>query len=71
MEKKTYFESPTQVAFKEGFDMTDTPRWIGGIAYHDEIICCECGVVVFIKNVEEIIELPWVSVSEEIIGDVV
>ena len=69
MEKRTYFETPTQVAFKEGLDMTDEPRWIGGIAYRDEIICCECGAVVSTDDVEQIIELPWVSVSEEIIGD--
>ena len=69
MEKRLYFDVPTQVAFKESPEITDTPRWIGGIAFRDEIICGECGVVVDTEDVEQIIELPWVSISEELIGD--
>ena len=69
MEKRLYFDIPTQVAFKENPEITDTPRWIGGIAFRDEIICGECGAVVDTEDVEQIIELPWVNISEELIGD--
>ena len=64
--KKSYFDRPTQVVFADPDNPGD---WLVGIAYRDEIICCECGAVVSIEDVEQIVELPWVSVSEEIIGD--
>ena len=69
MEKRLYFDVPTQGALKESPEIADTPRWIGGIAVRDEIICGECGAVVDTEDVEQIIELPWVSISEELIGD--
>lgn len=69
MKDRTYFEAPAQVVFKESPEVIDKPRWIGGIAFHDEIICCECGVIVKIKNTEQIIELPWKNISKEIINN--
>lgn len=45
----TYFEKPTQVKFWDA----ETERYICGIAYRDEIICGECGGIIFIKEVYE------------------
>lgn len=69
MEDRDYFEAPVQVVFKESPEVVEKPRWIGGIAYRDEIICCECGIIVKIKNTEQIIELPWKNISKEIISN--
>ena len=66
---KMYYDYPTQVIFKDSPDVMDEPRWIGGIAYHDEVICGECGSILSLEDIEEIIDLPWVSISEEIGGD--
>ena len=44
---KTYFEVPTQVAY------WDESHYVGGIAYHDMIICGCCGGLVEIKEVVE------------------
>ena len=38
MDKK-YYNKPTQVKFYD----VDNDLWVGGIAYHDEIICGCCG----------------------------
>lgn len=62
-----YFNEPTQVRFKDDFE--EEPRWIGGIAYRDEVICMECGSTVDLEDVVEIEELPWISLSEEVMGD--
>jgi hypothetical protein len=66
---KKYYDYPTQIIFKERLDVTDEPRWIGGIAYRDEVICGECGGIILLEDIEEIIDLPWTSISEEIGGD--
>lgn len=74
---KEYFDTPMQVAF---YDM-ENEGYIGGIAYRDEIICLECGGIIkiadFIDEMKElyptkrpIIELPWISVSDECLGDI-
>ena len=64
-----YFDRPTQVKFIESSDIVDEPHWIGGIAFCHEIICGECGHIVDLDDVEEIEILPWISISEEIMGD--
>jgi hypothetical protein len=73
MEKKMYFEVPTQVVYCDADNC-----WYSGIAYRDEIICACCGGVVEIAEVYEfapegvtnpIEELEWVNVREEIGGD--
>ena len=66
---KKYYDYPTQVIFKDSSDIVDEPHWIGGIAYHDEVICGECCSIISLEDIEEIIDLPWVSISEEIGGD--
>ena len=63
---KKFYEVPTQVKFLE---IADEPRWFGGIAFEDKVICGECGGVVELDDIVDIIELPWVSISEEILGD--
>lgn len=47
MKKYDYFEAPTQVKFWDG-------RYIGGIAYRDEIICGCCGGIFKISDVYEV-----------------
>lgn len=69
---KTYFEDPTQVAY------WDEDHYVGGIAYHDVIICGCCGGLMEIKEVVEfapvdvtpIVEYSfWMSVSREIMDE--
>lgn len=57
---------PTQVKF-----YTDG-KWIGGIAYHDEIICGCCGGIQELSEFAdgEVVDYnTWVDLSAEIIGD--
>lgn len=72
---KKFFEAPTQVMF-----CVDGDHYVGGIAYHDEIICGCCGGVVSIEEVYEFaptgVKEPvrafderWVDISHEIIGE--
>lgn len=70
-----YYDHPVQVRF---WDVQD---YIGGIAYHDYIICGCCGQAIFIKEIleeaknhsltadEAIIELSWINISDEISGE--
>lgn len=44
--KIDWFAKPVQVKFYDA----DNDRWIGGIGYKDEIICCECGSVIEIAD---------------------
>ena len=54
-------------------------RYIGGIAYRNEIICGCCGSVLEISDViaeaeedgieEPIVKLPWIDIQSEIIGE--
>ena len=63
-----YFEKPTQVKF---FDK-DNNIWVGGIAYHGEIICGCCGGTLEIDELAEhemVIYDDWVNLSYEIIGE--
>lgn len=65
---RKYYEEATQVIFIENVEDDDEPRKIGGIAYHDYIICGECGAVVKIEDTEIVKELPWYTISEDIGG---
>lgn len=65
---RKYYEKPTQVIFLEEEGVTEEPRKIGGIAYHDYIICGECGGIVAIEDTEIVKELLWYSISEDIGG---
>ena len=74
---KRYYDRPTQVAF---YDI-ENDVYLGGIALGDIIICLECGGAVeiqdFLSDIEEckpevvfpIIELPWVNLSDECLGE--
>lgn len=66
---KKFYEVPTQVKFIESADVVDEPHWIGGIAYQDYVICGECGGIVDLEDLADIIELPWVDITAEIVGD--
>jgi hypothetical protein len=65
MEKKIFYNIPTQVKFQE---------WDGtvgyGIAYGNEIICGCCGYVIPLDEEVTILEeLLWVPLKDEIKGD--
>ena len=73
MEKKTYFENPTQVVWVD-----EDNHAHAGIAYGDVIICGCCGGTQEIAEIYEfapegvenpITELEWFSIREEIGGD--
>jgi hypothetical protein len=62
---KNFYCAPTQVIFTD----IGNGRAIGGVAFHSYVICGECGKAIRLENVEIINELPWVDISDEIIGD--
>ena len=66
-----FYNVPTQVKFKTSADVAgdDEVKWLGGIAYCDEVICGECGGIIECDNIEEIVNLSWVDISNEIMGD--
>lgn len=69
---KTFYDTPTQVNF---WDLNGD-RYVGGIAYRDEIICGCCGAIFEIaeiyeearadgkKDFEAIIPVEWIDFSE-------
>lgn len=67
-----FFTKPTQVKFSI---LTDDGDHIGGIAYHDKVICGCCGCVFDIEellkdNPNAIIKLPyWVDINSDILGE--
>jgi len=75
MERTTpYFNTPVQVKFYD----VDGNHYVGGIGYHDKVICGCCGceftvdeIMEFVpENTAGIVILPWVDISQEIIGDI-
>lgn len=46
---KNFYDIPTQVMYWDG----DEERYIGGIAYHDEVICATDGCVMEILDLIE------------------
>ena len=63
-------KTPTQVKVKETFEGGYT-QIFGGIAYQDKIIAMDNGNVLDLNadHLEIIEELPWVSLSEELLGE--
>lgn len=75
--KKNYYETPTQVFWKNpDFGDTDSiydseTEYFVGIAYKDEIICACCGGTIHVDEVPEILEFDdWVNLAEEIAGGI-
>ena len=77
-QKTLHYDKPTQVKFLD-FD-GEEPYWIGGIAFHDVVICGCCGDTVEISELYEKAEecgygyspieaLIWIDISEEIKGE--
>jgi hypothetical protein len=73
MAKKMHFEVPTQVVFYS----FDDEKYIGGIAYGDEVICGCCGGTFEIaelyefapEGIEAIIEYAaWIDIEDAICG---
>ena len=77
MKNYYYFDRPTQVAFYNVEDKC----YDAGIGEGDRIVCLCCGHVICIEELLEeiaeecpevqapIIELPWVNLREECLGD--
>ena len=63
---KKFYEVPTQVKFIESKNVVDEPRWLGGIAFGNKVICGECGSVIDLEDIVDIIELSWADISEAI-----
>ena len=65
-----YSKVPTQVKVKETFE-DGTTQIFGGIAYQDKIIAMDNGNVLDLNadHLEIIEEFPWVSLSEELLGE--
>lgn len=73
-----YYGTPCQVRFYDAYDDV----WCGGVAYHDFIICGCCGAIISIQDIidgaadvsvhwdDAIIELEWLDISNEIMGDI-
>jgi len=65
------FDCPTQVKFIDfdrylgGDNETKEPYWIGGIAFHDKIICGCCGGTIDIQEYYE----DWDSFGREEFGN--
>ena len=68
-----YYKYPTQVMFGVMDDgATDHPRQVGGIAFHDYIICAECGEAIPLYLFDSRFgfkELSWIDISEAVVGD--
>ena len=73
MEKKMYFDKPTQVVWVD-----EDGQKQAGIAFHDVVICGCCGGTTEIWEIYEfapedveypITELEWTEIREEIGGD--
>ena len=66
---KRYYPRPKQIRWLD----TDNKRWIGGIAYKDEIICGCCGSILKLDEFKEgeVVEFDkwWVNIEEEIRGE--
>ena len=67
-----WFDKPVQVQF---YDWREGGRWLGGIGYRNEIICCECGSTISLNDLydAEILVIEpnpvrllgeWVDISE-------
>lgn len=73
--KKNYYETPTQVFWKNpdfGYTVSiydSETEYFVGIAYKDEIICACCGGTIHVDEVPEILEFDeWEPIDEEIAG---
>lgn len=65
---KKFYEKPTQVRFLEKEYHPHGHYWIGGIAFEDKVICGECSAAIELNDIEAIVELKWISISDEILG---
>lgn len=85
LDRITYFDEPTQVSFRDpyyelvtGETFDDIPT-IVGIAYCGEVICGCCGGIFHLQELFDTADendfpmsftvLPWISISEEILGN--
>ena len=70
---KPYYDVPTQIEFVD----YENEEKLGGIAYHDIVICGCCGGVIPIEEMNDgnygfefQRELEWTNVSDEILGGI-
>lgn len=70
-----YFHAPTQVKFLDksvdcGEEDNIFDCAIGGVAYHNYVICGECGSIIMLEDITDIfVYEEWVDISTEIVGD--
>lgn len=75
--EELYYNHPVQVRYWD----TGLEQYVGGIGYHEHIICGCCGKLCSISEIIEeaskyskldadkaIIEMEWINISNEIIG---
>lgn len=68
MNRKTYYEVPTQVKFWADDEELGVRAHVG-IAYHNQIICACCGNIFLLdddETVEILKEMDWIDFSEYI-----
>ena len=61
MERITYFENPTQVRFYDG----ENECYLGGIAFHEKLICGCCGGTIDLEDFYADYDEVWRSTEEE------
>ena len=58
-----YYDAPTQVKF---FDVKGN-EWLAGIAYRDEFICLDCGMIIKLSEIADdgyiVTDLDWTNIS--------
>lgn len=60
-----FFDKPTQVAFCD-----EKGNILGGIAFHDFIICGDCGTAFSIEDVDNLnVFENWCDISAQILGN--
>lgn len=70
MNRKTYYDVPTQVRFWVDYEEGTGVETHTGIAYHNQIICACCGDIFPLdyddKTIKILKEMDWVDFSEYI-----
>lgn len=69
---KDYYDEPTQVLFIEEAQIDDyglDASVCGGIAFHDSVICSDCGCAISLSSILYLEELEWASVYDDLVGD--
>lgn len=69
---KDFYDEPVQVLFIEEDQIKDygiDACVCGGIAFHDSVICADCGCAIPLSNILYLEEIDWASVYNDLVGD--